>query len=224
MAQLINAPIPTPSVTLFYHRVCFELSREIRHESHPQNPLTLLCCPSYEDSWFTCNAYGNYGWHCFHIQLLHLPIWPPCPVCYLLWNHEIYIVTILNTSTSLTKRKRCTRLIFFVAYVITVALIAAGSTTVWIMIMLWIQNLLLSSDSLVVKIAQSQMTNSSASNANKLSRCTINDDQLWRKVGEVLGLREPLYLSFELNVHLMYQELAAVFVILLSSIAICLAL
>ncbi|KAL6495649.1 hypothetical protein OROGR_030212 [Orobanche gracilis] len=44
-----------PHCSFNLHKSCFDSSREVRHKSHLQHPLTLLAAPPYSDG-FTCNA------------------------------------------------------------------------------------------------------------------------------------------------------------------------
>ncbi|KAK2977426.1 hypothetical protein RJ640_022289 [Escallonia rubra] len=68
----------------FLHKSCFELSRKIQHESHPEHPLVLLSSPPYkEEGEFTCNACYRIGkafaYHCstckydLHVNCAPLP-------------------------------------------------------------------------------------------------------------------------------------------------------
>ncbi|KAK3004004.1 hypothetical protein RJ639_017891 [Escallonia herrerae] len=70
--------------THFLHKSCFELSRQIQHESHPEHTLVLLSSPPYkEEGEFTCNACYRIGkafaYHCstcnydLHVNCVPLP-------------------------------------------------------------------------------------------------------------------------------------------------------
>ncbi|WCJ19019.1 Cysteine/Histidine-rich C1 domain family protein [Euphorbia peplus] len=47
----------------FLHRSCFELPRELNHNSHSHHLLTLVSSPCSEDdnNRYSCNACGDYG-------------------------------------------------------------------------------------------------------------------------------------------------------------------
>ncbi|EEF50215.1 uncharacterized protein LOC8289306 [Ricinus communis] len=65
------------------HKSCFELPKELQHDSHSEHLLTLLPSPPQDDSKFTCNACGDYGtafaYHCavcrfnLHVGCAFLP-------------------------------------------------------------------------------------------------------------------------------------------------------
>ncbi|KAK2977022.1 hypothetical protein RJ640_022288 [Escallonia rubra] len=68
----------------FLHKSCFELSRKIQHESHPEHPLVLLSSPPYkEEGEFTCNAcYRIAGDLCFSCDVCHTSINEICWLYY----------------------------------------------------------------------------------------------------------------------------------------------
>ncbi|KAI4323340.1 hypothetical protein L6164_022954 [Bauhinia variegata] len=68
----------TKSKCDFYlHELCFELPKQVRLQSHPQHPLTLLPSPPYQNGGDFCSACGDsaaaFTYHCSICQFnLHV--------------------------------------------------------------------------------------------------------------------------------------------------------
>ena len=72
-----------PNCGFSLHKHCFKLPKQVRHESHPKHPLSLLPLPSYDTGEFLCNACGDFGttftYHCpvcqfdLHVRCACLP-------------------------------------------------------------------------------------------------------------------------------------------------------
>ncbi|KAI4333202.1 hypothetical protein L6164_018039 [Bauhinia variegata] len=97
-----------PKCGFHLHQLCFELPKQVRLESHPRHPLTLLPSSPYQNGEFFCNGCGDFGsgftYHCSVCQFdLHVGC-ASCPESLKLEQHQHPLM--LNTVFP-SKKENC---------------------------------------------------------------------------------------------------------------------